>query len=207
LLVTLVGSTGFVLPHAAATREVRVSLPLVGQICRPSTSPSVLGCNLRVNGPAGVPLPLVGTPQGYRPRDIQSIYRIPRSGHPQRVAVVGAGAVNNVEDELSVWRATFGLAPCTVASHCLRLYTIGAPDPASAALDLATKAYLVDDSLETALDVERDVPGVPDRPRQHRRQREHLAVGRGRVCDARASRPRRVLLLQRRRRQRGERSG
>ncbi len=61
-------------------------------------------------------------PVGYTPADLQSAYALPSStaGAGQTVAIVDAYDDPNVEANLAVYRAEFGLPPCTTANGCFR---------------------------------------------------------------------------------------
>ena len=62
-----------------------------------------------------------GGPAGLTPTDIRSAYGLPAIGARGRtVAVVDAYDDPNAEADLGVYRATFGLPPCTVANGCFR---------------------------------------------------------------------------------------
>src|SRR5438105_142746 len=62
-----------------------------------------------------------GGPAGLTPTDIRSAYGLPAIGARGRtVAVVDAYDDPNAEADLGVYRATFGLPPCTVATGCFR---------------------------------------------------------------------------------------
>jgi subtilase family serine protease len=61
------------------------------------------------------------SPVGYTPSDLQSAYRFPtgkNAGAGQTVAIVDAYDNPNVEADLAVYRAQFGLPPCTTANGC-----------------------------------------------------------------------------------------
>jgi hypothetical protein len=62
---------------------------------------------------------------GYHPGDLQSAYGLTgpavQSGGDQTVALIVAFHNPDLESDLRVYRATFGLAPCTFASGCLRV--------------------------------------------------------------------------------------
>ncbi len=60
---------------------------------------------------------------GFHPADLQAAYRFPSStaGHGQTIAIVVAGADPNAEADLAVYRSTFNLGACSVASGCLKL--------------------------------------------------------------------------------------
>jgi hypothetical protein len=58
------------------------------------------------------------TPQGFGPSDLQSAYSIPAGGAGKTVALVDAFDDPNAETDLAVYRAQFGLPPCTTANGC-----------------------------------------------------------------------------------------
>jgi subtilase family serine protease len=59
---------------------------------------------------------------GYYPCDLQSAYSLPSkiAGVGQTVAVVDAFDDPKAETDLGVYRAQFGLPPCTTANHCFK---------------------------------------------------------------------------------------
>jgi subtilase family serine protease len=61
-------------------------------------------------------------PSGYGPADLTSAYKLPSAtgGSGQTVAVVGAYDNPKAEADLGVYRAQFGLPPCTTANGCFR---------------------------------------------------------------------------------------
>jgi hypothetical protein len=62
------------------------------------------------------------TPNGWGPPDLQSAYHVdPGLGSGVTVAVVDAFGYAALEADLAVYRQTFGLPPCTVASGCLTI--------------------------------------------------------------------------------------
>ncbi|HEX6447072.1 MAG TPA: carboxypeptidase regulatory-like domain-containing protein [Streptosporangiales bacterium] len=88
-----------------------------------------------------------GPPQAARtPADIRDAYHLPDAGQGQTVAIVDALGDSSAEDDLAVFRAQFGLPPCTSADGCFRkVDQRGGTD------------YPADDSgwaLETALDLD-----------------------------------------------------
>lgn len=63
---------------------------------------------------------------GLHPSDLQSAYALPvGNGSGTTVAIVVAYANPVAESDLAVYRKKFGLTPCTVASHCLRIVAAG----------------------------------------------------------------------------------
>jgi subtilase family serine protease len=67
--------------------------------------------------------PLASTgPSGYGPSDLQGAYALPSAtaGSGATIAIVDAYDDPNVESDLGVYRAQFGLPPCTTANGCFR---------------------------------------------------------------------------------------
>ncbi len=62
------------------------------------------------------------TPTGLGPADIQRAYALPSStaGEGRTVAVIDVYDDPNAEADLAVYRAQFGLAPCTTANGCFK---------------------------------------------------------------------------------------
>ena len=59
-------------------------------------------------------------PSGYGPADLRSAYAVPASTSASTVAIVDAYDNPNVESDLAVYRAQFGLPACTTANGCFR---------------------------------------------------------------------------------------
>ncbi|MEU4550574.1 carboxypeptidase regulatory-like domain-containing protein [Micromonospora violae] len=59
-------------------------------------------------------------PGALGPDDIKSAYRLPSGGDGQTVAIVGAFGYAAAEADLAVFRAHYGLPPCTTANGCFR---------------------------------------------------------------------------------------
>jgi subtilase family serine protease len=57
---------------------------------------------------------------GYAPADLRSAYAVPSSTSAKIVAIVDAYDNPNAEADLGVYRAQFGLPPCTTANGCFR---------------------------------------------------------------------------------------
>ncbi len=69
----------------------------------------------------GVPIHSMAAPVGgFSPADLQSAYGLPTGGGAGRiVAIFGGGSdYANAESDLAVYRAQYGLPPCTAASGC-----------------------------------------------------------------------------------------
>ena len=76
---------------------------------QPSGSPS----------PAPTPTP-GGSVSGYGPTQIQSAYALGSGGSGQTVAIVDAYDDPAAEADMGVYRAKFGLSPCTTANGCFK---------------------------------------------------------------------------------------
>jgi subtilase family serine protease len=65
---------------------------------------------------------VTGGPSGYHPADLQSAYKLPggTAGTGQTVALVDAYDYPHAEADLGVYRAQFGLPPCTTANGCFK---------------------------------------------------------------------------------------
>jgi len=59
-------------------------------------------------------------PAGLSPADLQSAYALPAGGAGQVIGIVDAYDDPNAESDLAVYRAQFGLPPCTTANGCFR---------------------------------------------------------------------------------------
>ena len=112
----------------------------------PAVAPPKTTCFAKVvvsGGPTGTR----AAPAGFGPADLVSAYGIPAGGSGQVVGIVDAFGNPNLEADLAVYRSTYGLPACTVASGCLRIVNqAGATSPLP-----ATDAGW---ALEMALDVD-----------------------------------------------------
>jgi subtilase family serine protease len=63
---------------------------------------------------------ITAAPSGYGPADLRSAYAVPSSSSTATVAIVDAYDNPNVESDLGVYRAQFGLPACTTANGCFR---------------------------------------------------------------------------------------
>ena len=73
-----------------------------------------------------------GVPAGYGPAELRSAYKLPSAtgGVGQTIAIVDAFDDPNAEQDMNVYRAQFGIAPCTTANGCFRkINQDGAPGP------------------------------------------------------------------------------
>jgi subtilase family serine protease len=91
-------------------------------------------------------------PSGLGPADLASAYKLNASLNPTTpvIAIVDAFHYANAESDLAMYRSTFGLSPCTVASGCLTIVNQnGAASPLPAAPPRGD-----DWNLEAALDLD-----------------------------------------------------
>ncbi|MFG3024021.1 S8 family serine peptidase [Streptomyces sp. NPDC048254] len=94
-------------------------------------------------------------PAGYGPADLQAAYGLPAVSRSTRtIAIIDAGVYPTLEQDLAVYRSTFGLPACTTASGCLTLMNYdGGKQPAPQTG--AQGSYLEEQvALETALDLD-----------------------------------------------------
>jgi subtilase family serine protease len=94
--------------------------------CERSHPPATARCHAHiVTDQSGVPLgrsaaPNI-TPSGFGPSDLRSAYNVTGQGSSTTVvAIVDAYGYTNAESDLAVYRAQFGLPPCTTANGCFR---------------------------------------------------------------------------------------
>ena len=102
-------------PASAATTTQRVA------VCKRAPHGRV-GCfAIRVDRYSGGRVRHADAPVGYGPADLQSAYALPASGGSAgTVAIVDAYDDPTAEHDLAVYRAQFGLPPCTTANGCFR---------------------------------------------------------------------------------------
>ena len=99
------------------------------------------------------------TPQGWGPPDLVKAYNYNPALTPgATVAIIGAYGYANLESDLAMYRSTYGLPPCTIASGCLTVVNqTGQTSP------LPGAAPANDDwTQETALDVDMTSAACPN---------------------------------------------
>lgn len=85
------------------------------------------------------------------PADIQSAYQLPDAGAGQLVATVDAFGYDNAEADLAVFRAHYGLPPCTTANGCFtKLDQRGGTDYPPQNPDWSTETALDLDAISAA---------------------------------------------------------
>ena len=94
--------------------------------CPKSEGPEEARCHAQYRkslAPNGNPATPASSVLGYHPSDLQSAYGLTgpaaQAGSDQTVAIIVAFHNPDLESDLGVYRATFGLSPCTSASGCL----------------------------------------------------------------------------------------
>ncbi|WP_329034207.1 S8 family serine peptidase [Streptomyces sp. NBC_00178] len=94
-------------------------------------------------------------PAGYGPAELQAAYGLPAASRGTgTIAIIDAGVYPTLEKDLAVYRRTFGLPACTVASGCLSLLNYdGGKQPAP---QTGSQGRLMEEgaALETALDLD-----------------------------------------------------
>jgi subtilase family serine protease len=94
--------------------------------CDKSHPPATARCHAHiVTDRSGVPVGRFAapniTPSGFGPSDLRSAYNVTGSGLSTTVvAIVDAYGYTNAESDLGVYRAQFGLPPCTTANGCFQ---------------------------------------------------------------------------------------
>jgi subtilase family serine protease len=113
--VTVLGLLVVAHPAAAATSLKRVA------VCKRAPHGRV-GCfAIRVDRYSSGRVRHATSPVGYSPADLRSAYAVPPSAATTAtIAIVDAYDDPSAEADLQVYRAQFGLAPCTTANGCFR---------------------------------------------------------------------------------------
>lgn len=93
---------------------------------RPSSTPGPTPTPAPTSTPAPTPTPAPGNPSGYGPSDLHAAYNLPglvagdTTGSGQTIGIVDAYNAATAESDLGVYRAQYGLPPCTTANGCFR---------------------------------------------------------------------------------------
>jgi hypothetical protein len=88
--------------------------------CDKAAAPGSARCHARVRTlEDGQTIQSFATPQGFVPSQLVSAYQIPAVG-TGTIALVDAQDDPNAESDLAVYRAQFGLPPCTTANGCFK---------------------------------------------------------------------------------------
>jgi subtilase family serine protease len=107
-------------PGALADDTVGRPIFAAAPVCPGPAAREEARCHARVRlDETGEPFAMRG-PSGYGPADLQAAYGLSSGGFGQTIAIVDAYDHPYVENDLKVYRAQFGLPPCTSASGCFR---------------------------------------------------------------------------------------
>jgi subtilase family serine protease len=119
LVAAVLAALGASGPSSAATPSPAAAMT---SACPPPARPDEARCFAQVSEttPAGHGGSSSSHPKGLGPDDLRSAYALPAGGAGRTIAVVDAFDDPNAESDLAVYRSTFGLPACTVASGCLR---------------------------------------------------------------------------------------
>ena len=142
-------------PRARLTPDARAAgAPATAAVCSTGDNRCHAHVWIASDGEMAADAAPPGAPAGLGPGDLQSAYQLDASrtapGPVPTIAIVDAYGYPALESDLGVYRAQFGLPPCTVASGCLSIVNQngdaaplpGPPPPSD------------DWTLETALDVD-----------------------------------------------------
>jgi hypothetical protein len=90
-------------------------------LCPENVAAGTMRCYGRVRTDANGAALAAATPQGLTPADLKSAYALPSSGGNGRIiGIVDAQDDPKAESDLAVYRAQFGLPPCTTANGCFK---------------------------------------------------------------------------------------
>ena len=93
--------------------------------------------------PIHVTMSAAKTPAGITPREIKKVYNLPLWGGSGTIAIIDAYDDATIEQDLGVFDAAYGLAPCTVKDKCLEKHMMATGAKSNGGW-----------ALETSLDVE-----------------------------------------------------
>jgi len=113
---------GTVLVAALVAVAPAAASPPLRSVCGPA-HPGHVRCLalLRTDVHGGFGAKVADAPPGYGPGDLRAAYHLPvTGGADQTVAIVDAGDDAHAEADLAIYRATYGLPPCTTANGCFR---------------------------------------------------------------------------------------
>jgi subtilase family serine protease len=129
LVVVLAGSPMSVRAQPVSSSAIEHSGSVYHRaVCARGQPKGVARCHAHVvTDSRGNPLPgkaqpaLTGAPSGYGPSALRSAYKVTALGSSSTtVAIVDAYGYPNAERDLGVYRAQFGLPPCTSSNGCFR---------------------------------------------------------------------------------------
>jgi subtilase family serine protease len=112
------------LPPGSARRNSTNARAFAAECSSTGSATGVGNCsNIEVAGTALGPTTPVAQIPGLHPADLQSAYNTPSAtaGAGQTIGIVIVNNDPNLAADLAVYRSTFGLPACTIASGCLRI--------------------------------------------------------------------------------------
>ena len=114
-------------PNADTGRDRRLDMQALRSIPHghhkracPDASPGRARCHAQVRTDPEGTVEAFAAPSGLNPVDLQSAYAAPGGGSDLTVGIVDAYDDPNAEADLAVYRAQFGLPPCTTANGCFK---------------------------------------------------------------------------------------
>ncbi|MGW4486557.1 carboxypeptidase regulatory-like domain-containing protein [Amycolatopsis sp. NPDC004368] len=120
LLTFLLATMAFGVVPAAQAAPAAPAAPVLGRkACTDDPKPGQVACFALFRADEHG-LQRATAPQGYGPADLAGAYELPTGtgGDGMTVAIVDAFDTPDAEAEMGVYRAQFGLPPCTVANGC-----------------------------------------------------------------------------------------
>ncbi len=146
LVVSSLATAASAAPRFQLDPRVDPADPPAASVC---TGP--IRCQAHVRATSAGELQPFATATGYTPADLWSAYHIdPKITNQPTIAIVDAFGYANLETDLAVYRATFGLPPCTRANGCLTIVNQNGQTSPLPADPPSTDDW----TLETALDVD-----------------------------------------------------
>jgi subtilase family serine protease len=90
------------------------------RVCRGPAGPGTVRCHAHVVTNRSGQITSNWTPFGYGPNDLQAAYHVVPGTTGPLIAIVDAFGYPNAEQDLAVYRSTYGLPPCTTANGCFK---------------------------------------------------------------------------------------
>jgi subtilase family serine protease len=107
---------------AASPRLTHLSGLHAQRVCAtPSLGHAACFAKVLVNKKGAIPMATSPLASALTPAQLTSAYRLPAGGSGRTVAIVDAYGYPNLERDLSIYRAQYGLGACTVANGCLKI--------------------------------------------------------------------------------------
>jgi hypothetical protein len=93
------------------------------RLCDAPTQPGTAACHARVRVDSSGKPKYYATPSGFTPKSLQAAYNLTALAGAKpgtKVGIIDAQDDPNAESDLGVYRAEFGLPPCTTANGCFK---------------------------------------------------------------------------------------